>query len=188
MTNKKEFPRDMSFVDRQGNVVHPSKKDYDARKSAKIGKAYAFFDCSANYEQIEAELPNIRTAVKTPSELELSLTENPDESLMSIAKSASEGNSFNSEYSSVIRAIKDEIDLDENFSRFARLVQIIDIGKESGTKYVMEATYPNSTNKQTADEVASVLNQAYQSPLYQEGEQFKGEIFYEQSGEYLFRE
>ena len=35
MANKREFPRDMSFVDKQGNVVHPSREDYNARKSTK---------------------------------------------------------------------------------------------------------------------------------------------------------
>lgn len=39
----------------------------------KIGKAYAFFDCSASRDQIDAELPTIRECVKTPRELELSL-------------------------------------------------------------------------------------------------------------------
>ena len=52
----------------------------------------------------------------------------------------------------------------------------------------MEATYPNATNHQTADEVASVLNQAYQSPLYQKGEQFRGEVVYNERGRYVFRE
>ncbi len=38
------------------------------------------------------------------------------------------------------------------------------------------------------DEVASVLNQAYQSPLYQKGEQFRGEVVYKDRGRYIFRE
>ena len=39
------------------------------------GEAYAFFDCNATKAQIEAELPGIRKAVKTPSGLEISLTD-----------------------------------------------------------------------------------------------------------------
>ena len=53
MTNEREYPRDMSFTDREGNVIHPSKEDYDARKLASAGKAYAFFDCEASKEDIE---------------------------------------------------------------------------------------------------------------------------------------
>ena len=40
-----------------------------------VGKAYAFFNCKASKEKIEAELPTIRKFVKTPSQLELSLIE-----------------------------------------------------------------------------------------------------------------
>ena len=40
MTNKREFPRelpvDMSFVDRQGNAVHPSREDYNTRNTKKL--------------------------------------------------------------------------------------------------------------------------------------------------------
>ncbi len=150
MANKREFPRDMSFVDRQGKVVHPSREDYLARKSAKVGKAYAFFDCDASKGTIEKELPFIRDAVQTPSELELSLIEGTN------------------------ALIKDP--------RFQFLQRI------RGRKYSIEATYPNATNKQTADELAPILNQAYQSPLYKEEEQFRGEIVYEKNGEYVFRE
>ncbi|MBW2993764.1 hypothetical protein KY317_04280 [Candidatus Woesearchaeota archaeon] len=78
MTHEKEFPRDMSFTNRRGQVVHPSKEDYNSRISEKIGKAYGFFDCNASKEEIEAELPKIRELAQTPSELELSLIEGVD--------------------------------------------------------------------------------------------------------------
>ena len=52
----------------------------------------------------------------------------------------------------------------------------------------MEATYPDATNIQTADEVAIILNQVYNSQLYQDGEKFSGEIIYEDKGRYVFRE
>lgn len=138
----------MSFVDRQGNVVHLSKEDYNSRKSTKSGKAYAFFDCKASKGDIERELPFIRECVKTPNELELSLMEGTD-------------------------TLKGD----------SQLFQIAKEAKKAGIKYVMEATYPNATNHQTADEVVSVLNQAYQSPLYQKGEQFRGEVVYKERGE-----
>lgn len=70
----------------------------------------------------------------------------------------------------------------------AQLLQIAREAKDAGIRYVMEATYPNATNHQTADEVASVLNQAYQSPLYEKGEQFRGEVVFKERGRYVFRE
>ena len=42
------------------------------------GKAYGFFYCNASKKNIKALLPKIRTAAKTPSKLELSLTEGVD--------------------------------------------------------------------------------------------------------------
>lgn len=68
------------------------------------------------------------------------------------------------------------------------LMSIAKEAKEANMKYVMEATYPGTTNKATADELATILNQAYQSPLYQKGEQFRGEIIYKKEGEYVFRD
>ena len=44
--------------------------------------------------------------------------------------------------------------------------------KEEGMRYVLSATYRGATNKKTADELASIMNQAYQSPLYKDGERF----------------
>jgi hypothetical protein len=70
----------------------------------------------------------------------------------------------------------------------AQLLQIAKEAKESGIRYVMEANYPNATNCQTAEELASVLNQAYQSQLYQKGEQFRGKIVYKDRERYVFRE
>ncbi|MBI2044688.1 hypothetical protein HYT23_01380 [Candidatus Pacearchaeota archaeon] len=70
----------------------------------------------------------------------------------------------------------------------SQLLQIAEESKEAGINYVMEATYPNATNHKTADELASILNQAYQSPLYEDGETFIGEIFYKLNGEYVSRE
>lgn len=126
-----------------------------------IGKAYAFFDCRASKEKIETELNYIRDAVETPRELELSLTENLDELIG---------------FRGALRLI------DPNLSQIAREA------KEAGIRYAMEAKYPNATNKKTADELSAVLNQAYQSDLYQKDEGFRGWIFYEDNGQYVERE
>lgn len=62
-------------------------------KEINCGRAYAFFDCGASKEEIKAELPLIRRCAKTPSELELSITEGignlkRDNQLTSIARDA----------------------------------------------------------------------------------------------------
>jgi len=118
----------------------------------KIGKAYGFFDCQAQKETIESELPTIRNKAQTPSKLELSLIEGMDN-------------------------LKGEKDL----------IAIAKEAEEGGMRYVLEATYPNATNKQTADELASIINQAYQSPLYNEGDPFRGAVVYKQKNRYAFR-
>jgi len=118
-----------------------------------IGKAYAFFDCNASKTHINATLPDIRDAVQTPSNLELSLMKYFD-----------------------------------NLKGDSEILNIAREAKEAGIRYAMEAKYPNATNQKTADELSAILNQAYQSPLYQENEQFRGWIFYEKNGQYVERE
>lgn len=68
------------------------------------------------------------------------------------------------------------------------LLQIAEEAKDAEIRYVMQADYPNATNHQTADELASILNQVYQSPLYREGEKFRGKIVYKEKGRYVSRE
>ena len=68
---------------------------------------------------------------------------------------------------------------DSYVSAFARKV---------GYKYAMTGKYPGGTNEQAADEVAVIINQAYQSPLFDEGEPFRGDIMYEKEGRYVFRD
>ena len=60
--------------------------------------------------------------------------------------------------------------------------------RQEKINYVLEAKYSNASNKQAADEVAGILNQAYQSPLYKDKGQFRAEIAYEDKGDYIFRE
>jgi len=137
------------------------------KEAKNYGMAYAFFDCRTSKEQIEAELPTIRQCVKTPSKLELSLTEGVCKFM---------GTSILGRKALVGRPID------------TQLRDVAKEAKDSGMRYVLEAKYEGATNKQTADEVASVMNQAYQSPLYQKGEQFRGEVVYNERGKYIFRE
>jgi len=80
-----------------------------------------------------------------------------------------------------------EIQLGEAVS-FQGGSQISALAKEAndaGIKYAIQAALPNATNEQTADEVVGILYQAYHSQLYQKGEQFRGEVFYKEGGEYI---
>jgi len=69
-----------------------------------------------------------------------------------------------------------------------RLSYIVAEARDSGMKYAIKASLNSSTNESVADEVSTILNQAYHSPLYQEGELFRGEVTYQDKGEYVFRE
>ena len=76
----------------------------------------------------------------------------------------------------------------DNLKGDERLTALALKAKKDGINYVLQATYPNGTNKDTADEVATIINQVYQSPLYQAKEPFRGAVVYEEKGEYLFRD
>lgn len=137
------------------------------KEAKNYGRAYAFFDCRASKEQIEIELPTIRQYVKTPSNLELSLTEGVEKFWEKNKSTMAQG-----------IALRD----------IPQLMTMIQEAKDSGMRYVLEAKYEGATNRQTADEVASVMNQAYQSPLYADREEFRGAIVYQDMRKYVFRE
>ena len=76
----------------------------------------------------------------------------------------------------------------DNIRGDKRLTSLAQEAKQSGLNYMLQATYPNGTHKDAADEVACILNQIYQSPLYEAKEPFNGAIVYEEDGEYVFRD
>jgi len=112
------------------------------------GRAYLSFGCKAPRAKVEAELLSIMDAVKTPRNLELSLT--------------------------------------EDASHFKLDSPVISRGPDRNYKVV--ATNPKATNKQTADRLAAIGNQLFQSPVYREEKPFKGNIVYEDRGKYVSRE
>ncbi|MFH1445227.1 MAG: hypothetical protein ABIF08_01970 [Nanoarchaeota archaeon] len=54
--------------------------------------------------------------------------------------------------------------------------------------YVLKTEYVGVSNRKTADETLLILNQTYQSDLFTEGEDFYGEIVFEENGEYVLSE
>ena len=76
----------------------------------------------------------------------------------------------------------------DNLTGGQTLRPIIRDAQEAGMRYVFEATYPGASNRTTADELAVILNQAYNTPLYVQDEPFSAGIVYEENGQYLFRD
>jgi|SRR3989344_289899 len=129
-----------------------------------FGEAYAFFNCKAPLTEIAQEIPTIRALVQTPRRLELCLAERALPLF---------GDDRNSKHASIN----------------PELAEIALYANDTGIKYVLAArSPPNITNRQTADELSAILNQAYQSPLYADGEEFRGEIVYKEDNHYVFRE
>ena len=58
------------------------------------------------------------------------------------------------------------------------LASIVDQAKTAGMKYVLQARYQGATSRETTGELATVVNQAYNSPLYQHKEPFRGELVF----------
>ena len=67
--------------------------------------------------------------------------------------------------------------------------ELTDRAKGMGLRYAMRGTRQGASDEKTATDIAAILNQAYQSPLFQEKEQFRGEIFYRKgNGDYALME
>lgn len=73
----------------------------------------------------------------------------------------------------------------DNIMGDKRLTALAQEAEQKGRNYMLQATY-NGTHKDAADEVASILNQAYQSHLYRAKEKFNGAIAYEEKGKYKY--
>jgi len=132
----------------------------------KYGKAYAFFDCSASKAEIENELPKARHYAEVPSELELSLTEG-------------------TENLSADRETRRALEFAKDYS-LNRLPE--DIRKDAGPvtyRYALTAKLPNATNQAAANKLNNIMNLLYGKQLYPPGEEFFGEIVYEDKGRYV---
>ncbi|MEK6819082.1 MAG: hypothetical protein AABY10_04075 [Nanoarchaeota archaeon] len=70
----------------------------------------------------------------------------------------------------------------------SKLSEIASEAREADMRYVLSAKSTDMTNHQLADELSAILNQAYQSSLYNDGEDFRGGIFYKEEGRYISRE
>lgn len=58
---------------------------------------------------------------------------------------------------------------------------------DSGDLYTLRASMPDTPDRAVADELAAIINQMYNSPLYDEGEPFRGIIAFFEDGRYMLR-
>ena len=140
----------------------------------KMGEAYGFFDCEASKERIEAVLPDIRSDVKTPSELELSLMEGPD------------GIRGDSKLMACYDRTRTRMIFPEGMSTSKRS-EMTKKAEKTDVRYVMKAVNPGATNEDAARGLGCVLNcVAHMSSLYDGA--FRGAVVYEENGEYVLHE
>lgn len=77
----------------------------------------------------------------------------------------------------------------DNLTCSTSLHPIAQEAADNGLRYVLRARHPTATNEVTANYLVGILNQAYQSSLYHEGEDFEGGVVYRDSdGKYIFKE
>lgn len=123
------------------------------------GKAYGFFYCRAPKQEIEEWIPTLRETALIPSQLELTLVEGA-ENLKDAQKPA-------------VRAA----DLE--------LRKIVQMAKGANLNYALDARFPGASNQAAAKELTELLHMAYQSPLYEQGEEFLYEVVYEEGGRFI---
>ncbi len=84
-----------------------------------------------------------------------------------------------------------ELSLIEDMDNLKGDEELMSIARDAtyqGIRWVLETMYPGVTNKEAADETVSILNQAYQTPLYEDEESFRGAVVYKEKDRYTFME
>lgn len=135
-----------------------------------VGEAYAFFRCDAETESVAFTLDSIlRLETDGKRVYPVGLT-------LELYKEDSAKDFFHG--------------LDT--SNDPELREYVRMAGEAELNYAVRATLPKvpehrgvSANRGAADELGNVLNQTYNSPLFNEGEPFRGEIIYKHGGRYV---
>lgn len=144
----------------------------NVRKSAKVCKAYAFFDCDASSEQIKKSMPDIRRGARTPKGLQLLLHEGI--SGLQLDEKLAKQIQFPDDY----RVMSSER-LKQGYEEERRPL--------ASLKYVLVANYREASNEDTANELGDVMNVIYHKFNRDQG-LFRGAVVYEKEGEYRLRE
>jgi len=69
-----------------------------------------------------------------------------------------------------------------------RLLEAPQSTSYNNLRYLVDATLPRATDRQTADELAKILNQDHLSALYKKGEKFEAKILYKENGRWTLRD
>lgn len=153
----------------------------DSYKKSKIGEAYAFLDCDASLDEIREEMPKIRDLAETPSELEITLSEVEVKDAILIGKEKKKSKSLS--YKIVPKVSVDDTSAFKEMDPRV-ILAYFNNPEVIGTRYMIRGVMPNATNKDVAMELASVLNVAYSSPLFESGK-FWREIMYKDKRKYV---
>ncbi len=148
-----------------------NKTKYNTRKSAKVGKAYAFFDCDASKKQIENSMPNIKRKTRTPEGLQLLLHEGISE--LQLDNQLIVQINYPGDYR-VMSSKRIKQDYEKERRPLASL------------KYVLEANYRGASNEVTAKELGTVVDNVLR--FNKDQGLFRSAVVYEENGEYLLRE
>ncbi len=139
-----------------------------------MGKAYGFLNCKASKDKIEKFLPNIKEKIKIPSTLELFVVKG---------------------INNIFRVIEEKTDSEgEKDYELKELYEFI-LGdysperckgsRKSRLRCLIEATCPDTTNKETAEELIKLINGINQTPsLYKPEEILEGVVFYKKGNGY----
>ncbi len=77
----------------------------------------------------------------------------------------------------------------DNFGGDIEFSRFITPAKKRGNEYVLEAAYPAATNEETADNLAAIMNNLYSgSPLFEKGDEYRGEIVYKKGDKFMLRD
>lgn len=135
------------------------------------GIAYAFFNCNAELEQIEENMPEIRSDAFTPDELELRLLSTDDISSLGLDRK-------------IMKIIKEK--RDHRILKSGVHVDAPELIPLTDLRYLLFGEYPNRTNEDAANELADIMNVIY--GYSSDKLVFNARILYEKNDEYVFRE
>ncbi len=144
----------------------------------KIGEAYSFFDCRASKEEVARKFDDVIKSSEIPRQrLELSLFEGERGFLEHVT---------DSQLKEIVPYARRNIIFSQKDTRSMKeKIAECDRAKSREFGYVIHAAHLGKSNVETAQELSSVVNGLYQSPLYEKYEPLRGVILYKDEGEYI---
>jgi hypothetical protein len=154
-------------------------------KNKKIGRAYGFINCRQPKEDVAWTANNIREFLSQSVPLQDRLELRVNQGLSSLRKSR-----IIEAKTELFRIVLEANQDGRLFLKPGKTCIVKDnvvFSHTFGNLYVIRASLPETANKAVADELAAIVNQMYNSPLYEENEPFRGIVTYHQGGKYILR-